>query len=336
MKILVMGSGAWGTTLAQVLVDNGNDVLLYSKDQIIADEINNEHTNKKYLGETLLNEKLVSKVDYSEFLNTADGILLAVPSIAVESLINELIPKLHKKYIFINVIKGFVGEDNLTMLQYLRKIVPPQFIEGLCSLIGPSYAEEVVVRHITTIDAVSMNTSVAKKVQKAFSNSYFRVYTNKDEIGSEIASAYKNAIAIGSGILFGLGFGQNARAALITRGIHEMRTFGMFFGGQGITYLGLTGLGDLVLTCNSNESRNFSFGEAIGKTKNVDEVIKNNTKTVEGYRTIKCLYELSIKNNIYTPIVWALHEVLYNKADLVEILGNLMTRPLGPEFKSYK
>ena len=333
MNILVIGSGAWGTTLAQVLCDNQNNVLIYAQDEETANEINNNHTNKKYLGEVLLNPKVKCTTNYDEFVKTADVILLSVPSAAIEPALSFLLPKLSKKYIFVNTIKGFVGENNSTVLKYLRKLIPSKYAYGFCSIIGPSYAEEVVRRYITTVDAVSKNRRIAKKVQKLFSNKYFRVYTNNDEIGSEIASAYKNAIAIGSGILFGMGFGQNGRAALITRGIHEMREFGIYFGGKSITYLGLTGIGDLVLTCNSTESRNFSFGKKIGETKDIDKVLNENFLTIEGYRTVKSLYVLSKQHKLRTPIVDALYKVLYEKADIIKTLYSLMDRPVGSEFK---
>lgn len=331
MKVLIIGAGAWGTALGNVLAENGHEVHIYSNKDSVMNEINNFHTNERYLEKITLSERLKCVVDYVPYLSDTDFIVLAVPSAAIEEVLSKMIPSLNKKYVFVNVIKGFVGSNNETMISYLKKIIPQKNVEGICSLIGPSYASEVAKKLITTICAVCSNQKISQEVQLLFSNDYFRVYTNKDEIGCEIASAYKNAIAIGSGILFGMGFGQNGRAALITRGLNEMKNFAIEFGGKERTFLGLTGVGDLVLTCNSNESRNFSFGESIGKTLDVDAVLANNQSTIEGYRTISCLYQLSKQKNLNTPIVDALFQVIYLKKDIKKTLRDLMERPLNSE-----
>ena len=199
------------------------------------------------------------------------------------------------------------------------------------SLIGPSHAEEVVIRLLTVVTATSLEFDNAVLVQELFSNEYFRVYTQTDEIGAELGVAYKNAIAIASGVLAGLGYGDNARAALITRGLAEMVRFGLHYGAKLETYLGLTGLGDLIVTCNSVHSRNFQAGFEIGKANDAKIFLETNKKTVEGIRTAKILHQLSLKNGLELPIVNGIYKVLYENALPSEIVKMLMLRPLRSE-----
>ena len=197
------------------------------------------------------------------------------------------------KYNFINLIKGFVGEENESMIQYLTRIIPNEVVNTISSLIGPSHAEEVIFRKLTALCFVNKDIKFAEEMQKCFSNDYFRVYAIDDEVGSEFAASYKNAIAIGSGILAGLELGDNAKAAYITRGLAEMMNFGKFLGGHTKTFLGLTGVGDLLVTCNSHHSRNFSFGYLLGSNaskKEIDEYVKNTT--IEGLYTLQSIYKL--------------------------------------------
>ena len=332
MKFAILGAGTWGTAVGQVLCDNQNEVLLYHFDQNIVDDINKNHKNSVYFDDLILNCNLKASSNLEEAIKFSNNIILAVPSKNVEDLVQQSIPFMNGKYNFINLIKGFVGEDNLLMIQYLRKIIPENFVESISSLIGPSHAEEVILRKITALCFVNKEIEVAEKMQKAFSNDYFRVYALTDEIGSEFAASYKNAIAIGSGIVSGMDQGDNAKAAFITRGLAEMMQFGLYFGGEAKTFLGLTGVGDMLVTCNSHHSRNFTFGRQICQSKNIDEVLTGYNKTVEGYKTVKSLYELSKKHNQSTPIIDCLYNILYKKENYQIEFKNLMKRPLKKEF----
>ena len=332
MYFTILGAGTWGTAVAQVLADNGHEVLLYHFDQNIVDDINLNHKNSIYFDDLILNKNLKATTSIKDAITFGNNIIFAVPSKNIEELLGISLPYMNGKYNFINLIKGFVGEENELMISYLSRIIPEKYVDSISSLIGPSHAEEVILRKQTALCFVNKNIEFAQRMQKYFSNDYFRVYALEDEIGAEFAASYKNAIAIGSGILAGLDLGDNAKAAYITRGLAEMMVFGKHLGGHTKTFLGLTGVGDLLVTCNSYHSRNFMFGYQIGKTKNVDEVLKNNTKTVEGYKTIKSLYELSKKHNQSTPIINSLYNVLYKKSKIEFEALNLMKRPLKKEF----
>ena len=332
MKFTILGAGTWGTAVAQVLCDNNNDVMLYHFDQNIVNDINKNHKNSFYFDDLILNENLQATSSLEEAIKFGNNIIFAVPSQNIEELLGNSLQYMEGKYNFINLIKGFVGENNELMISYLRRIIPSEYVNTISSLIGPSHAEEVIFRKVTALCFVNKDINVAEKMQKAFSNEYFRVYAVEDEVGSEFAASYKNAIAIGSGILEGLGFGDNAKAAFITRGLAEMMMAGKAFGGRTKTFLGLTGVGDLLVTCNSRHSRNFMFGYQIGQTKNVDQVIKNYNKTVEGYKTVKSLYEISKRENLSTPIIDALYNVLYKGSSIEYEASFLMNRPLKKEF----
>lgn len=332
MNFVVLGAGTWGTAVGQVLCDNGNNVILYHFDQKIVDDINLNHKNSLYFDDLILNTNLNATSSLKDAISYGNNIIFAVPSKNLEELLSQALPFMVGKYNFINLIKGFVGENNEMMIPYLTKIIPSKYVESISSLIGPSHAEEVILRKHTALCFVNKDITIAEKMQKCFSNEYFRVYALEDEIGSEFAASYKNAIAIGSGILAGLDYGDNAKAAYITRGLAEMMSFGKSLGGSTKTFLGLTGVGDLLVTCNSHHSRNFTFGYHVGKTGDVDEVLKTYTKTVEGYKTIKSLYELSKVNNQSTPIIDSLYNVLYKKHKIESEAQILMKRPLKKEF----
>ena len=219
---------------------------------------------------------------------------------------------------------GVVAVNNLSLEVNKGEIV---------SLIGPSHAEEVIKRDLTCVSAVSTDLDLTLKVAELFSNDYFRVYGNNDEVGSEIGVAMKNAIAIASGILEGLGYGDNSRAALCTRGLAEIVRFGRHFGGKPDTYLGLTGLGDLIVTCYSFQSRNFMAGLQIGKDDGVENFLKTNTKTVEGIRTIKVIHDIAEKEYIELPIINALYQVVYNNKKPSEEIPLLFKRSIKVEGK---
>lgn len=330
MKTVVIGSGSWGTGLAQVLCDKGEDVMIYGLDEQEINDINEHHRNSKYFEHVSLNPNLKATCDI-QVVADADVIVLSVPSIAIESVCKQIAEIVTKKVIIINTSKGFHPITNDRMSNVIRSAMPQDKLSSVVSLIGPSHAEEVVVRMLTTICAVSQKEEDAKAIQQLFSNDYLRVYRGNDEVGSEIGVAVKNAIALASGMLAGLGYGDNTRAALITRGLAEMIRFGVAFGGRQETFMGLTGMGDLIVTCTSEHSRNFQAGYQIGKTKNAKEFLATNTKTVEGIRTAKIVHELAQKHHINMPIVTEIYKVLYEDKDPVLSARDLMLRDLKPE-----
>lgn len=330
MKTVVIGSGSWGTGLGQVLCDNGREVIIYGNCKEQIDDIEQNHRNAMFFEDVQLNPDLHATMDVN-VVKDADVVVLSVPTIAIESVCRQIDPLLKGKVIIVNTSKGFHPETNERMSQVIRRFISEEHLSSVVSLIGPSHAEEVVIRMLTTICAVSLRHEDAIVIQELFSNDYFRVYTGSDEIGSEVGVALKNAIAVASGVLSGLGYGDNTRAALMTRGLAEMIRFGTAMGGKPETFMGLTGIGDLIVTCSSRHSRNFQAGYEIGKANDAQAFWKYNKKTVEGVRTAKVVYELAQQMHIDMPITSEIYKVLYENKDPKQSARDLMLRDLKPE-----
>lgn len=332
MKCCVLGSGTWGSALAQVLSDNSNEVIIYGRDVEEVSDINNNHQNKKYFGDKInLSSAIKATTDIALAIKDSTIIVVAVPSIAYREVLLKIKPYIRNKPYIVSVAKGFDPTTLKRMSDVVREIIPSDMRQEVVSLIGPGHAEEVIVRKLTCITSTCVDLETAKYIQHIFSNNYLRVYAQVDEIGAEYGAAIKNTIAIAAGILQGLGMGDNAKAALVTRGLIEMIKLGTFFGGKEKTFLGLTGIGDLMVTCNSYFSRNFQAGLAIGKANSAKEFLLNNTKTVEGIRTTEILYKIGKEENIELPIVNAIYDVLYQDVKPRDALDNLMKRKLKSE-----
>lgn len=331
MKTVVIGSGSWGTALAQVLSDNKEEVIIYGIEKGEIDDINLNHENSKYFEGVELNPTLKATDDIT-VVKEADIVLLAVPTFAIEGICLQIDPYLKNNVIVVNVSKGFHPETSERMSEVIRRCISKEHLSSVVSLIGPSHAEEVVIRLLTTIDAVSLNEEDAQTIQRTFSNNYLRIYTGDDEIGSELGVAIKNVMAIASGILSGLGYQDNTRAALITRGLQEMIRYGVFFGGKQQTFMGLTGIGDLIVTCTSIHSRNFEAGYQIGKENDVANFLKYNKKTVEGVRTAKIVHKVAKENNIDMPICEEVYQILFEGKEPKTCANDLMLRELKKEF----
>lgn len=324
----VISSGSWATALSQVLADNNHELLMWSRSKEVVEEINNRHTNSKFF-DVEINHNIVATDDFNR-LNEADVILLGVPTKAFEEVLNHLYEILDHEVLIINVAKGFYHEDNSRLSIVIKRILKDK-CKSVVSLIGPSHAEEVIKRLLTTVNSVSDNEEDAIYIQNLFSNDYFRVYRNDDVVGAEIASAIKNIMALASGIITGLGQGDNARAGLMTRGLAEMTRFGLAMGGKMETYLGLNGVGDLIVTCSSIHSRNFQAGLKIGEADSAEEFLKNNTKTVEGIYAAKAIYELANSLNIEMPISAEVYKILYENKKPSLAIHQIMNRSLKKE-----
>jgi len=334
MKVAILGTGSWATGLATVLDDNGVDIMMYGVDDREIEDINLRHCNYKYFRHVRLSQGLKATKDLAATIDGADYILITIPTQFVRDTLELIKPLLTKKVTFINASKGFDMNTNMRISDTIRSVFTVgEDINPVVSLIGPSHAEEVVIRMLTAVCAVSVDEETARKVQKIFSNDYLRVYTSTDEIGAELGAAYKNVIAVASGILAGLGYGDNARAALITRGLAEIIRYGSLKGGKMETFFGLTGVGDLIVTCSSVHSRNFQAGQDIGKANNASDFMVGNTKTVEGVRTCKVIAEEMKADHpeVELPIVNAVYDVLYNNVKPSEKILELMNRELKPE-----
>ncbi len=330
-KIAILGTGSWGTALAQVLVDNQHEVLLYGIDEKEINDINLNHRNDKYFTVNL-DPNIKATKDLKECLHNAQYVLITIPTQFVRSVLEDVKKVLDHKVIIVNASKGFDNVNNMRMSDTIRCILDENQRYEVVSLIGPSHAEEVILRMSTAICSVSLDLEIARDVQHLFANEYFRIYRMDDEIGAEYAVALKNVIAVASGCAAGLGYGDNTRAALITRGLAEMVRYGVAKGGKFETYLGLTGIGDLVVTCSSIHSRNFQAGYEIGKTQDAKSFMEHNTKTVEGIRTCKVVYDdLVHYPDLQMPIIEATYAVLYEGLNPKEAIRALMLRDLKQE-----
>ena len=331
-KIAIIGAGSWGTALAQVLADNGHDVFMYAKDAKVCKEINERHTNSSYFKEEfILPKSIKASCQLQEVISNQEVILLSVPSHAVREMVKTIAPLITEKVWMINTAKGFDPLTNQRLSETIRSLIPKKFVKAVVSLIGPSHAEEVIDRQLTLVSAVCKKVESAEMVSQLFSNEYFRVYVQKDEIGSEVGSALKNVIAIASGVVTGLNLGDNARAALVTRGLAELMQLGKVLGGKLKTHAGLTGLGDLIVTCYSKHSRNYQAGIKIGKDDSSQNFLETNQETVEGVAFAKIAHQLAKKHKLKLPIIEAVYAVLYEKKRPSELIKLLMNRPLRVE-----
>ena len=330
MNYGVIGAGAMGLALANVLLDNNKNVLVYGRNPAKVKYLNEKHQSE-YLDNIKLNEKLKVIDSLEDLLNFSDALIIAVPSKEVKNIIKEINLIIKHKVLIINAAKGLEHNSKIGMQELIKLNFNKDYFLGVVSLLGPGFAKEIIKRNITLICAVSEDLNQAKLIQNDFSNDYFRVYVSDDVIGAEIGSAMKNAIAIASGILAGLGYGENSKAALITRGLVEIQRLGKILGGKSTTFLGLTGVGDLILTCNSLNSRNYSIGYEIGKTNDSLKALSSNHLTIEGYDTVKVLKELANENEIELPIINGLYRVLYLNDKPSIVINELMSRPLKEE-----
>ncbi len=326
--VAILGAGSWGTALAMVLADNGCDVRIWGNQLEQINEINERHTNERYLKNIQLPKKIVGYHSLKETLNSIDAVVLAIPMQPLREVIQQMIPLLQNPILAIAVSKGIEPDTHKRVTEIIEEeFASTELLRHAVLLSGPSHAEEVALRHPTTVTASAKDMTAAKQVQDLFMNSsYFRVYTHSDLVGAEIGGALKNIIALAAGAMDGLGYGDNAKAALMTRGLAEIARLGVAFGANPLTFLGLTGIGDLIVTCTSVHSRNWRAGNMLGKGKNLDEVLESMGMVVEGVRTTKAAYQLAKELNVKMPITEALHAVLFDGKDAKAAVDTLMAR----------
>ena len=321
MKIAVLGSGGWGTALAMVLDRNGHNTVLWS---FFEEEIKalKETRENKLLKGVKIKESITLTSNLDEALEGADMLVIAVPSHIVKKTAQSL-----KKYdnipLIVNVAKGFDEENNERLSTVIKNELNT---DKVVVLSGPTHAEEVAREIPTTIVAACENEEYSKLVQDAFMNENFRVYTNTDVAGVEVAGAIKNVIALCAGISDGCGFGDNTKAALMTRGMKEITRLGLAMGGEAETFAGLTGMGDLIVTCTSMHSRNRRCGILIGQGKLKDEAVEEIGMVVEGVKSCVCVYNLSKQYSVEMPIVETAYKVLYENLSPLKAVKALMTR----------
>lgn len=324
--IAVIGAGSWGTALAMVLADNGHEVRLWSHNETQAKEINDTHTNPKYLPGIALPELIVGYSSLSDCLAGIETVILAVPTKAIREVLGKTRAMLPAPILIAHVSKGIEPDTLMRITEIIKEEMPADLLKDVVVLSGPSHAEEVSLRHPTTVTASSTNMKAAEEIQGYFINQYFRVYTNPDVIGVEIGGALKNIIALAAGITDGLGYGDNAKAGLITRGLAEIARLGTKMGANPLTFSGLAGIGDLIVTCTSVHSRNWRAGNMLAKGMSLDEVLENMGMVVEGVRTTKAAYQLAAKYDVKMPITFALYDVLFNGKNPKDAVDLLMAR----------
>lgn len=330
MKITCIGGGAWGTTLAQVLCDNHHEVLIRDVNPVFVDKINLDHTHPFF--DITIPTGIQATLSLKEATEFSDVIVLGVPTKVMRSVLKEINALLKTPALFINVSKGIEPETSYCVSQIVKEEVDSKNLRGYVNLSGPSHAEELILRKLTALVAASDNPQDARFVQKLFSNErYLRVYTSSDVIGVETSGAIKNAIAIVSGVAFGMGLGENARAFLISRGVKEIVSIVAALGGKVETAYGLSGVGDLIVTASSMNSRNFQCGLKIGQGMSVAEALASMSQTVEGIKTIEAAYQIGKKYTLELPIITAAYQVIHNEVSAKTALMQLLSRSLKEE-----
>lgn len=324
MKISVLGSGGWGIALAILAESNGHKVTLWSPFEAEVNELLASRESKKLLKGVKIPKSIAITTKLS-LIENSDITIIATPSIAVRETAVRL-KEIKTPGVVVNVAKGFEAES----LKRLSEVISDEITAPVVIMSGPSHAEEVARKVPTSLVACSKDSDAAKKVIEAFSNEFFRLYTNEDMVGVELGGALKNIIAVAAGVCDGLGLGDNTRAALITRGLTEIARLGVALGAKERTFAGLSGIGDLIVTCTSKHSRNHHFGELVGQGTDVKEALQE-VGTVEGYYATALAYKLALKVGAEMPIISKCYSVLYQNADVKEVIKDLMLRPVRDE-----
>ncbi len=324
-KIAVLGGGSWGTALASLLADNGYEINIYDISEAKVREINQERENS-FLPGYKLSDEITATTDLKQAIQDAKVVIIVVPSHVVRDVAKQLKGLLSEDVIIVSAAKGIEAETFYRMSEVLKDELSNDLADNIVALSGPTHAEEVISKDPTTIVAANENKEIAQKVQDIFMADYFRVYTNPDIIGVELGGAIKNIIAVASGISAGLGYGDNAMAALITRGIAEIKRLGVALGAESMTFAGLTGLGDLIVTCASEHSRNRRVGYKIGSGKTLDEALDEMKMVAEGVKAAKIAHILANKHDIEMPLTEQVYQILFEDKNPQEAVSDLMMR----------
>jgi len=332
MKVSVLGAGSWGTALAIILANNGHQVIMWEYNKQYVKNLKKHYENKVFLPGI----KIPSEIEITHSLKDASTdqhmIVIAIPTQFIRSVLKQMKKISFKNTTFVSVSKG-IEKDTLLTVDHIiaEELDIPEDAIGVLS--GPSHAEEVAKKIPTAVVAASSNIETATEIQSAFANSYFRVYSSTDIIGVELGGALKNVIAVGAGIIDGANFGDNTKAAIMTRGIAEISRLGIELGAKPETFAGLSGMGDLIVTCMSKHSRNRHVGEQIGMGKKLPEILKEMTMVAEGVETCKSVHQLAAKHQIDVPIANAVYNILFNEKDPIKVTNDLMSRGMKTELE---
>lgn len=330
-QIAIIGAGSWGTALALVAARNEHRVKLWAREPEVASEINRARKNPLYLSEFALPENIRATTDIEAAIDGADFALLVVPSHAMRETVSRLRPFLTNDVVLVSAAKGVENSTLMRMEEVVADVLREDFQSRYVALSGPSFAREVARGDPTAIVAASSNRERSELVQRSLSSSVFRIYTNTDVVGVELGGAVKNVVAIAAGVVRGLGFGTNAVAAIITRGLAEMSRLALAEGARVETMAGLAGLGDLVLTCTGELSRNRYVGVELGRGRKLADILGEMREVAEGVKTTRSVYELGLRLGIDMPITNSIHALLYEDKPALEAANELMGRPLKRE-----
>ncbi|HWR62189.1 MAG TPA: NAD(P)H-dependent glycerol-3-phosphate dehydrogenase [Clostridia bacterium] len=321
--VSIVGAGSWGTAIAVLMAGKGYNVKLWVRDRELVKRIEAARENSDYLPGAILPENITVSSDMEYCCSYSEAVIIAAPSHAMRDICGRLRQFVMKGQVIVSLTKGIENDTLLRMSQVIKEFLPENEVAVVS---GPSHAEEVAKGIPTAVVASSQKRIVAEYVQDLFMTNMFRVYTNPDVVGVELGGALKNIIALGAGIIDGLELGDNTKAAVMTRGIVEMARLGESLGASRNTFAGLSGIGDLIVTCTSMHSRNRRAGIAIGQGKSVEEVLGSTKMVVEGIRTTKAACQLAKRQNIEMPITQEIYNLLFNKADIRNSVMNLTTR----------
>ncbi|GLI55871.1 glycerol-3-phosphate dehydrogenase [NAD(P)+] [Propionigenium maris DSM 9537] len=330
-KIIVMGAGSWGTALAILLAEKGNEVTLWEYENEKAVTVERERENKVFLPGAKFPETLHVTSELEGLLEGAKYVVFSVPSQVLRKVIGSITTQLTQDMILVNTAKGLEMSTGLRMSEVMKEEILGKYHKNIVALSGPTHAEEVANKLPTTILAAGEEEK-AKSVQELFTTNNFRVYLGKDIIGVEVGGAVKNCLAIAAGVCDGLGYGDNTKAALITRGLAEIVRFGRSLGADERTFTGLSGIGDLIVTCASKHSRNRHVGEKLGQGMNLEQILSEMVMVAEGVPTVKAVYEKAQELEVTMPILEAVYKTIYEDADARKMVEELMVRNLKEEF----
>ena len=330
--LAVIGAGSWGTALAQHLAEKGAQVNLWVYEAEVYAGLCRDRVNQTFMPGFRLSARLAFTQDFPQALDGAGAVVLAVPSHVFRGVLKGLAPVLPPGAILVSAAKGIEIDSRLTMEGVVREELGPQVSYAVLS--GPSFAREVMEKQPTAVTLASRQPEVARFLQRLFSSSHFRVYSQHDVTGVELGGALKNIFAIGTGILEGMGLGDNPRAALITRALAEMTRLGVRLGANPMTLTGLSGLGDLILTCTSRQSRNYQVGWRLGQGEPLEEILAGMQMVAEGVKTAQAVHLLAAQLGVDMPIVEAVYKILYKGLAPRDAIKKLMTRELKDELEA--
>jgi glycerol-3-phosphate dehydrogenase (NAD(P)+) len=330
-KIGVIGGGSWGTTLANLLAEKGYGVDLWVREEEVYLQIKEEGTNSLFLPGISLTPRLKPVTSFEQAVAGKELILIVVPSHVFRTVVAGIKPHLAPGTALVAATKGIENDTLMTMAQATESVLGKEHTQDFAALAGPSFAKEVILKYPTAVTVACRNIEHASRLQRVFYTDYLRVYATQDLIGVELAGALKNVVAIAAGTADGLNFGHNARAALITRGLSEMTRLGVVMGAHPLTFAGLAGMGDLVLTCTGDLSRNRMVGLKIGQGMTLRDAVDGMSMVAEGVNTSIAAYQLAQKMNVEMPIVKQVYEILHEAKDPKAAVKDLMARALKQE-----